>query len=85
MSEEEYTPSTSGIRNAYLSYLEDHNYPGTHEEHLGGFYRWLKQEVDLAKIEGIQMAAEYLVRNDQFTMRTLDLLDELEAQILASE
>jgi hypothetical protein len=78
-------PTTEQVREGYSIDPEDEyrdpiNAPANRRANERYFDRWLAERIREAKAEGVAAAQDRLVNRDQFSERTLRLLDELAAE-----
>lgn len=69
----DYTPETGAIREAYLMWCADMDIDFNADKCLAEFCRWLARYRESV----IDEVEDHLVRRDQFTEQTLDVIDEL--------
>lgn len=69
----DYTPETGAIREAYLMWCADMDIEFDGSKCGAEFDRWLARYRESV----IDEVEDHLVRRDQFTERTLDVIDEL--------
>lgn len=72
----DYTPKTEEVLNCYIDSVESHVEPTNREELAAEFHRWLA-EYRKSVIDEVE---DHLVRRDQFTERTLNVIGDLRAK-----